>query len=322
MMMHMFGLEIFRKSLHDYIAARSFNTSNPTQLYNSFDHRVKNAKLKLPTTVNNIMETWTNNSGYPLITVTKDLHNSCIIISQKQFLTSDDIYRTIEWPGKYVPISIATSYNANFTNTLPDFWLVPKINIIKRPMPGLNDSSTWIIVNKQQSGYYRVKYDRENWKLLTDALNKPDFDNIHYLNRAALIDDAFNLARAGEQDFDIALDLMLYLGKETDYAVWTTVSDLLILLEKYHRGHSSYSQFEKFVQHITSNAYSSLRLVTDERDHLLRKKREIIAKLACQHGLRTCLDDAKIVYRDIVNKYNIFILNIVDAQLIFIKIYS
>lgn len=295
----MFGVEIFRKSLHDFIASRSFNTSNPTQLYNSFDRRVKNAKLKLPTTVNNIMETWTSDAGYPLITVTRDTKNSSIIVSQKHFLTSED-YRNLVWPGKYVPITIATSLNANFSNTLPDFWLVPKINTTRRPISGLNDSSTWIILNKQQVGYYRVKYDRENWKLLEDALKSPNFEKIHNLNRVALIDDAFNLARAGEQDFNIALDLMLYLCNETDYAAWEMANELLIMLEKYHRGHSSYADFEKFVQHITANAYDSLRLVTDERDHLTRKKREIIAKLACRHGLKKCIDDAKIVFRDIV----------------------
>lgn len=299
MMSHMFGIEIFRKSLHDYIAARSFNTTNPTQLYDSFQRRVTNAKLKLPSTVNNIMETWTNEAGYPLVTVTRDPSNASIALSQKHFL-QDAEYRGLPWPGKYIPITVATSINANFTDTMPDFWMVPKINSTRRPIAGMTND-TWIIVNKQETGYYRVKYDADNWKLLVSALQKPDFDRIHNLNRASLIDDSFNLARAGEQSFDIALDLMHYLRNETDYAAWAAASVALAFLEKFHRQHPSYNHFERFVHDITEDAYAGLRLVTDERDHLSRKKRVVIGKSACRHGLSKCIEDTKIVFRDIVS---------------------
>lgn len=301
MMSHMFGIDIFRKSLHDYIAARSFNTTNPTQLYDSFQRRVTNAKLKLPSTVNNIMETWTSESGYPLVTVTRDTKNASIILSQKHFL-QDEEHRDLPWPGKYIPITVATSIGANFSDTMPDLWMVPKINTTRRPIPGMTND-TWIIVNKQESGYYRVNYDPDNWKLLTAALQKPDFDKIHNLNRASLIDDAFNLARAGEHDFSIALDLMHYLHHESDYAAWAAAYVALVMLEKFHRGHSSYNHFEQFVRDTTVEAYAGLRLVTDERDHLSRKKRGVIGKLACRHGLSKCIEDTKIVFRDIVNEF-------------------
>ena len=41
-------------------------------------------------------------------------------------------------------------------------------------------------------GYYRVNYDRKNWDLIIEQLNS-DPESIHVLNRAQIINDAFNL---------------------------------------------------------------------------------------------------------------------------------
>ncbi len=39
-----------------------------------------------------------------------------------------------------------------------------------------------------------MNYDRKNWDLIVDQLNS-DHEEIHVLNRAQIIDDAFNLVR-------------------------------------------------------------------------------------------------------------------------------
>lgn len=59
-----------------------------------------------------------------------------------------------------------------------------------------------------------------NWELLSKYLDSPDLEKIHLLNRAQLIDDSFNLARAGIVDYFIPLDLSRYLAREVDYVPW------------------------------------------------------------------------------------------------------
>ena len=50
------------------------------------------------------------------------------------------------------------------------------------------------------------------------------FQILHTADRANLIDDAFNLARARIIGYDITLDLTTYLHKETEYLPWDSAA--------------------------------------------------------------------------------------------------
>lgn len=87
----------------------------------------------------------------------------------------------------------------------------------------------WIVANLQESGYYRVNYDENNWRLLTEELQGDNFEVIHLLNRAQLIDDSLNLARAGIIPYATAFGILEYLEKEIDYVPWSSVRSLLMV---------------------------------------------------------------------------------------------
>ncbi|XP_025073501.1 glutamyl aminopeptidase-like [Pogonomyrmex barbatus] len=86
------------------------------------------------------------------------------------------------------------------------------LNCIQKDMQ-LED---WIIVNSQQTGYYRVNYDTTNWIRIADFLQM-NHTMIHVLNSAQIIDDAFHLMEAGQLSANIFWELTSYLWKETDY---------------------------------------------------------------------------------------------------------
>lgn len=92
------------------------------------------------------------------------------------------------------------------------------------------------------TGYYRVNYDRANWQMIIKQLNKQNFKDISTINRAQLIDDALNLARAGKLDYTIALDVTSYLAHETEYLPWKAafnalnyLNDMLIKTQGYDK---------------------------------------------------------------------------------------
>ena len=80
------------------------------------------------------------------------------------------------------------------------------------------------------TGFYRVNYDAANWKLLIDYLLSENYNKIHPVNRAQLVDDALILARAGELDYNTALDLTRYLHHEDDYIPWYSALNNLAFL--------------------------------------------------------------------------------------------
>lgn len=84
------------------------------------------------------------------------------------------------------------------------------------------------------TGYYRVNYDDILWSAIQKVLKSNDRNKIHRLNRAQLIDDAMNLARADKLNYSIALEVVDYLVKETDYYPWYSAFEAFrYLLQRY-----------------------------------------------------------------------------------------
>jgi len=74
------------------------------------------------------------------------------------------------------------------------------------------------------TGYYRVNYDLTMWQRIAYYLNSGNYKNIHVLNRAQILDDAFYFA-IEEKSINLSTfwDLSNYLSQEIDYIVWYPV---------------------------------------------------------------------------------------------------
>lgn len=87
-------------------------------------------------------------------------------------------------------------------------------------VPAQHNANDWFIFNKQQLGYYRVNYDQSNWNALAAFLSTANFNRIHVLNRAQLLDDLINFASGGYVEYDVVYNLLSYLHRETEYTPW------------------------------------------------------------------------------------------------------
>jgi len=76
-------------------------------------------------------------------------------------------------------------------------------------------------------GYYRVNYDNDNWQKLGKYLNSSEYLNIHVLNRAQIIDDAYYFLSTNKLDFSLFQTLTYYLSKDTNYIAWYPVFKIL-----------------------------------------------------------------------------------------------
>lgn len=92
------------------------------------------------------MTSWLNQSGYPLITVSRDYDNGRITIFHGSSMCETDLSYTPMW---WIPIRIATSSSFDFSLTRPKFWLNQQNLTLS--IDGY-DKNDWIIINLQQIG--------------------------------------------------------------------------------------------------------------------------------------------------------------------------
>lgn len=147
----------------------------------------------------------------------------------------------------------------------------------------------WIILNSQQGYYYRVNYDDNLWTLLTDQLMK-GHRRIHHVNRAQLIDDSFQLARANKIDYGIALGIMKYLKDETDYVPWESAYSGIVRLRQWLEGTNTAKKYQKFTQNLVTNIFNHFGMEVIEYEHKFdRYLRSLAIQLACQSQIESCL---------------------------------
>uniref|UniRef100_A0A1Y9H9F5 Aminopeptidase n=1 Tax=Anopheles farauti TaxID=69004 RepID=A0A1Y9H9F5_9DIPT len=288
MIQNVIGFETFRQALNDYLRSRSYLTTKPQYLYASIE---KFNSVDLPDTVEAIFESWANAPGYPVVKVTVDRTKRTLTATQKRFWMPNDVDTPPENKLFFVPLNYASNGPASndFDNTAPTFWLTPAEPSITVSIEADID---WSIVNKQQTGYYRVNYDVESWHKLITVLNSDRFDStIPVINRAQLVDDVSNLARAGEVDYEVALSLLQYLERETEYIPWSTAYNALLHLDRMYSSGVEYTRFENFLQSITGCMYENV-LLTGPTDHISRLHRGNTVYLACYSGVQKCLNDA------------------------------
>lgn len=89
-----------------------------------------------------------------------------------------------------------------------------------------------------------MNYDLTNWGLIAEYLASEDFENIHVINRAQILDDAFNLARSGRLSYSVLLDVLEYIAQETDYVPLYSFSRGLTYLDRLFAGHDYYEEFQ------------------------------------------------------------------------------
>ena len=131
--------------------------------------------------VKTIMDTWTLQMGFPVVTVTRHYNSSRkATLNQQRFLLS----KTENNPDKHdykwwIPITF-TIPGTDFSNTKNTIWMSDEQESMEvNDMP---DTDTPVIFNVQETGYYRVNYDLNNWKLIIKQLNE-DHTKIHVINR-------------------------------------------------------------------------------------------------------------------------------------------
>ncbi|XP_030000253.1 endoplasmic reticulum aminopeptidase 1-like isoform X2 [Sphaeramia orbicularis] len=150
-----------------------------------------------------IMDTWTLQEGFPLVTV--EVRGREVRLSQERYLKTDDPSLTEGFLWQ-IPLTYITSAS----NTVHRFLLKTRTDVLYLP-----EEVDWVKFNVDMCGYYMVHYAGDGWNSIIKLLHH-NHTALSSNDRASLIHNIFQLVSVGKVRLDTALELSLYLSKETE----------------------------------------------------------------------------------------------------------
>ncbi|XP_043260326.1 endoplasmic reticulum aminopeptidase 1-like isoform X1 [Colletes gigas] len=280
--------DVLKSGLNDYLNSHAYGNADTNDLWAVF---TKHANHTFD--VKAIMDTWTQQMGFPLITITRD--GNTITASQKRFLHSPKENDTELLQPKspfdykwYVPLSY---YTDKEPRKLHNVWM----NLTDVTFEVPNDVE-YIKCNVNQSGFYRVTYPEEMWSsILATLLN--DHTKFSPADRANLIDDAFTLCEAGELNATIPLELSLYLLNERDYVPWATALGYLHSWKGRLSESPGYKRYITFLKRLLTPVTKYVGW-TDEGSHLKKLLRIAVLQSAVSVKLDDVVKPAKTLFEN------------------------
>ncbi|CAF3546049.1 unnamed protein product [Rotaria sp. Silwood1] len=302
MMRNFMGNDTFNRGISKYLSRHIYSTATQNDLWKALGEQMfeDNIQLPLNTSLGDIMSTWTDQMGYPYVEIIRDYDQKLIKISQKQFLFDSEAQPS-KSPYNYIwsiPLKIKSSSSLQ-TNLI---WFSKSnmnmtINI---------QSNEWILVNPDLLGFFRTNYDKENWKKIIQQL-KIDHKKFSIVERAGLIDDAFNLARPNILPASLVFELLEYSHLEDSYIVWERILSGLQYIEQMIASSSSglylYERFRSYMVDLILPIYNKL----DWEDNSSTDKwldtlhRDMIISTACRYDLDHCIKHAQVLFEQWFN---------------------
>ncbi|XP_075550023.1 endoplasmic reticulum aminopeptidase 1-like isoform X2 [Dermacentor variabilis] len=209
------GRQQLRKGLTQYLNMYRYHNADTADLWDTFTN-VTSGQVG----VSQVMETWTRQKGFPLVRLSVG-SDGWLHATQRRFqlLPADLVTDVARW---HVPLTFVMDGGQQHL-----VWM----NSTDLDVSLGESVPSWIKANVNQTGFYRVNYDAPNWAALMGQLQR-DHQALWPADRASLLDDAFTLARAGELNLSVALELASYLKKERDFGPWATALPHLLDLQR------------------------------------------------------------------------------------------
>lgn len=283
------GESTFKEGLKKFLKKFEYANAAQDDLWNVMTEQAHNdGVLSENTTIKEIMDPWTLQPGYPVVTLTRDGNN--VVITQERFMLPRKLSNeTTKWT---IPISLSTGSRIPHTE-IPEFWL--KDSDESLVIENVVTPEEYIYLNINRTGYYRTNYDADSWKKLILK-----FTELPPITRAQLLDDSFNLARAKLIDYDIPLTLLLATGKlPHDDLVWWAISNSIEDITNIIRREPLYELYRGVMKSIVNIPYMEIGFDENESEsHTELLHRTRIIDMACKFGVDRCVNKAQIMFRE------------------------
>ncbi|MDE2451644.1 MAG: M1 family metallopeptidase [Gammaproteobacteria bacterium] len=223
------GADTFRDGIRRYIKARAFSNATTVDLWNGLSAASgKN--------VGRIAADWTEQPGFPLVSVTArcDAGRRTLSLSQRRFFLTapaDHGLAAVHWS---VPLQIRAAPRET-----------PRAVLLTQDGQQVTAGSCQepLSVDAGAIGYYRVQYDPT-----TLAIDTRSFGSLPDTDRIALLDDQWALVQSRGALLPSYLALAERMGEDLDTRAWQQITEALGIIEYDSRGSAGHDELAKYAR--------------------------------------------------------------------------
>lgn len=205
------GEENFFKSLGIYLKKYSYQNTITQDLWDTFSQvKVMDANIN----VEEFIEPWISQTGYPVINVNFDKSRNTTFFRQSRFFLMQKLQKDNQlWP---IPVK-------NHKNQL--HWHKSKYSQVK------TDNFSFSKINPNGAWYYRTNYKSNIWnEFLNNIISNSTC--LTLLDKFNLLTDAFHLTRAGMLKISFTLKLLFEMLRQDDFLLWSESFNNLMYIWK------------------------------------------------------------------------------------------
>ncbi|XP_023179743.2 aminopeptidase N [Drosophila hydei] len=286
---HAFHQKTFVQGINRYLKKFQYSVVSELDLFDAVQESVlDDARFQHQTwkhIVRDIMLSWTHSEWLPIVSVIRNYENNTITLRQRSIHS-----KTEHW---WIPLNFATAQSPSFVHTHAEYFMPPVVEhtLTLEELQLQLGGRDWLIVNKQQTGFYHVLYDTDNLHAIARQLQL-NHSVIHAMNRAALFQDLAPLIERNEfESVDALFELFKYLEFEDDLTPWSQVANTIEFFDNNLYGTTAYSLFKQFVRRLVAPTF--LRLFHKDKAEVVTMDilvRTDILSMACRVDMPECLD--------------------------------
>ncbi|QRD85770.1 aminopeptidase [Aspergillus flavus] len=196
------GEDVFIQGVRNYIKKHAYGNTQTGDLWAA----LADASGK---PVEQVMDIWTKNVGFPVVTVAEDAASSSIKLTQNRFLRTGDVRPEEDTTLYPVMLGLRTKQGLDENTMLTERegqFKVPDLDFYK--------------LNADHSAIYRTSYTPERLTKLGEAAKQ---GLLTVEDRAGMIADAGALASSGYQSTSGLLSLLKGFDNEAEFIVWNEI---------------------------------------------------------------------------------------------------
>ena len=231
--------DAFRDGLRIYLNRHKYNNARTRDLWNALGEASGQP-------VAEIMDTWTTQTGYPVLDVTVDRDDDGMEVglTQRRFMYEDVLGTSESRDDRWkVPVGARTASDADPVRTLME---TESTTVRLKPASyGTNDE--WIKVNPLHTAFYRVRYPTDELQKLVAPIRSK---TLPAADRLGVQNDTYALVKAGHLPATDFLTIAEAYVAETDASVCGDLAANLNGLDGLVATEEFYPRFQAFARSI------------------------------------------------------------------------